>query len=83
MKNTFLLITFFYLCSHALMAQDTLSGNFATLEIKSGIHVIKEVVMVTGALVIQPGAKIEISEEPKAKPINGFKSVAFSAPRNQ
>ena len=62
MKNTFLLITFFYLCSHALMAQDTLSGNFATLEIKSGIHVIKEVVMVTGALVIQPGAKIEISD---------------------
>ena len=28
-------------------------------------------------------AKIEISDEPKAKPINGFKSVAASPPKNQ
>ena len=28
-------------------------------------------------------AKMEISDEPKAKPINGFKSVAASPPKNQ
>jgi hypothetical protein len=43
-------------------AQDTLSGNYPTLNIASGIHVIKNVVTVKGALNVEPGARVEFIE---------------------
>jgi hypothetical protein len=44
------------------ISQDTLAGNYNTLTIKSGLHIIKESVTVKGKLEIQPGAKIEFSD---------------------
>lgn len=44
----------------ALFGQDTLSGNYATLKISAGVHVIKDVVTVKGLLTVEPGAKIEL-----------------------
>jgi len=46
---------------HAI-GQDTLAGNYPTLTLKSGLHIIKETVTVKGKLEIQAGAKIEISD---------------------
>ena len=43
----------------ALFGQDTLSGNYATLKISAGLHLVKEVVTVKGLLTVEPGAKIE------------------------
>lgn len=43
-------------------AQDTLSGNYTSLNLKSGTYVIKETVTIKGKLTIQPGAKIELSD---------------------
>lgn len=45
-----------------LYGQDTLTGNYNNLVIKSGVHVIKSVVNTKGKLVIEPGAKIEMIE---------------------
>ena len=42
------------------MGQDTLSGNYATLKIQAGVHVVKDVVTVKGLLTVEPGAKIEL-----------------------
>ena len=42
-----------------LFGQDTLSGNYATLKISAGLHLVKEVVTVKGLLTVEPGAKIE------------------------
>ena len=42
--------------------QDTLAGNYPLLTIKSGNHVIKNVVTVKGRLDIEAGAKIELIE---------------------
>ena len=44
------------------IAQDTLAGDYNTLTIKAGIHIIKETVTVKGKLEIQAGAKIEFRE---------------------
>jgi len=43
-------------------AQDTLAGNYDKLTIATGKHVIKDVVTVTGKLVIESGAMIEFIE---------------------
>ncbi|MFM1756774.1 MAG: hypothetical protein RL621_1747 [Bacteroidota bacterium] len=43
-------------------AQDTLSGNYTSLKIASGVHIIKNVVTVKGELSAEPGAKIEFIE---------------------
>jgi hypothetical protein len=40
--------------------QDTLSGNYTTLKISAGIHIVKDVVTVKGNLEIEAGAKIEL-----------------------
>ena len=42
--------------------QDTLAGNYPLLTIKSGNHVIKNVVTVKGRLDIEAGARIELIE---------------------
>ncbi len=47
----------------ALFGQDTLSGDFATLKISAGLHLVKEVVTVKGLLTVEPGAKIEFLEK--------------------
>jgi hypothetical protein len=39
--------------------QDTLSGNYPTLKLSAGLHVVKNVVTVKGELNVEPGAKIE------------------------
>ena len=44
------------------IGQDTLSGDYNTLVIKSGLHIIKESVIVKGKLEIQAGAKIEFTD---------------------
>ena len=44
------------------IAQDTLAGDYNTLTIKAGLHIIKETVTVKGKLEIQAGAKIEFRE---------------------
>lgn len=54
----FLIISLFYV--NHIIAQDTLSGNYTSLKIPSGLHVIKDVVRVTGPFEIEPGAKIEM-----------------------
>jgi hypothetical protein len=43
-----------------VFGQDTLSGNYATLTIPAGVHVIKDVVTVKGLITVEPGAKIEL-----------------------
>jgi hypothetical protein len=43
-----------------LFGQDTLSGNYTTLKIKAGLHVVKDVVTIKGQLIIESGAKIEL-----------------------
>ena len=42
--------------------QDTLAGNYPLLTVKSGNHVIKNVVTVKGRLVVEAGARIELIE---------------------
>ena len=44
------------------IGQDTLAGDYNTLIIKSGLHIIKESVIVKGKLEIQAGAKIEFTD---------------------
>jgi hypothetical protein len=55
-----LLYTLLFCLPLALFGQDTLSGNYATLKISAGVHVIKDVVTVKGLLTVEPGAKIEL-----------------------
>ena len=43
-----------------IAAQDTLTGNYSNLKIPAGLHVIKDVVRVTGGLEVAAGAKIEM-----------------------
>lgn len=52
----FVLVT--CVCTQAI-SQDTLSGNFPSLKIASGFHVIKDVVTVKGEMLVEPGARIE------------------------
>jgi hypothetical protein len=56
------LVLFFICVSIDTNAQDTLAGDYNSLIIKSGFHVIKENVTIKGKLEIQPGAKIELSD---------------------
>jgi hypothetical protein len=37
-----------------------LSGNYPTLKIPAGVHIVKDVVTVKGLLTVEPGAKIEL-----------------------
>ena len=55
-----LLYTLLFCLPLAVFGQDTLSGNYATLTIPAGVHVIKDVVTVKGLLTVEPGAKIEL-----------------------
>jgi hypothetical protein len=62
--KAFIFISLLYISTKSsnIYAQDTLSGNYKTLIIKSGKYLIKETVTVTDKLTILPGAKIEISD---------------------
>lgn len=62
MKRTVSLFIFIFLffINNIVAQQDTLSGNYANLKIPSGSHVIKDVIRVTGAFEVLPGAKIEM-----------------------
>lgn len=55
-----LLYTLLFCLPLAVLGQDTLSGNYATLKIQAGVHVVKDVVTVKGLLTVEPGAKIEL-----------------------
>ncbi len=57
-KSIIFLVLITCLVSKAI-AQDTLSGNYPTLKIASGFHVIKDVVTIKGELIVEPGARIE------------------------
>jgi hypothetical protein len=57
-KSIIFLVLITCLVSKAI-AQDTLSGNYPTLKIASGLHVIKDVVTVKGEMLVEPGARIE------------------------
>ena len=59
MKSKFI-YTILFCLPVALFGQDTLSGNYATLKISAGVHVVKDVVTVKGLLTVEPGAKIEL-----------------------
>ena len=59
LKKLFILAILFTCFSKQAMSQDTLSGNFPTLRITSGLHVVKNVVTVKGELSVEPGARIE------------------------
>ena len=64
-KNIFIIIIMVILSTSISVqanAQDTLAGNYPSLIIKSGIHIIKETITVKGRLEIQAGAKIEIAD---------------------
>ncbi len=62
MKRIFGICFFACLSFNVLQAQDTLAGNYDKLTIATGKHVIKDVVTVTGKLVVEPGAMIEFIE---------------------
>ena len=55
-----LLYTLLFCLPLALFGQDTLSGNYATLKLSAGVHIVKDVVTVKGLLTVEPGAKIEL-----------------------
>lgn len=55
-----LIYTILFCLPLALFGQDTLSGNYPTLKISAGVHVIKDVVTVKGLLTVEPSAKIEL-----------------------
>lgn len=55
-----LLYTILFCLPLALFGQDTLSGNYPTLKIPAGVHIVKDVVTVKGLLTVEPGAKIEL-----------------------
>jgi hypothetical protein len=54
------LYTILFCLPIVLFGQDTLSGNYTTLKIKAGLHVVKDVVTIKGQLIIESGAKIEL-----------------------
>jgi hypothetical protein len=54
----FIIFSVFFLANVSI-GQDTLAGNYANLKIATGPHVIKDVVIVKGALEVAAGAKIE------------------------
>lgn len=62
MKRIFGLLVILFLANNAIFAQDTLSGNYDKLTIAAGKHIIKNVVTVTGKLVVESGANVEFIE---------------------
>jgi hypothetical protein len=62
MKRIFGLCFIACLSFSASYAQDTLAGNYDKLTIATGKHVIKDVVTITGKLVVESGATIEFIE---------------------
>jgi len=62
MKRIFGIALLGCILSNTVVAQDTLAGNYDKLNIAAGKHVIKDVVTVSGKLVIEPGAMIEFIE---------------------
>lgn len=62
MKRIFGLCFMACMSLNASFAQDTLAGNYDKLTIATGKHVIKDVVTVTGKLVVESGAVIEFIE---------------------
>ena len=59
--STIMILSFISVCAPTF-GQDTLAGNYPALSIKSGNHVIKNVVTVKGRLDIEAGARIELIE---------------------
>lgn len=57
-----IMILAFFCVATQTNGQDTLAGNYPFLSIKSGNHVIKNVVTIKGKLDIEPGARIELIE---------------------
>jgi hypothetical protein len=57
-----ILVLMFTNISFNAIGQDTLAGDYNSLIIKSGLHIIKETVTIKGKLEIQAGAKIEITD---------------------
>lgn len=62
MKRIFSLLFIVYFSINIVQAQDTLAGTYDKLTIAAGKHVIKDVVTVTGKLIVESGAKIEFIE---------------------
>ena len=62
MKRIFGICFLACLSFNVLQAQDTLAGNYDKLTIATGKHVIKDVITVTGKLVVESGAMIEFIE---------------------
>ena len=62
MKRIFGLLVIIFLANNAIIAQDTLSGNYDKLTIAAGKHIIKDVVTVTGKLIVESGANVEFIE---------------------
>lgn len=62
MKRIFGLFVIILISHNYTLAQDTLSGNYDKLTIATGKHVIKDVVTVTGKLIVESGANVEFIE---------------------
>ena len=62
MKRIFGIFFLVFMSFNSLKAQDTLAGNYDKLTIASGKHVIKDVVTVTGKLIVESGAVVEFIE---------------------
>ena len=58
-KKFILGLILFNCITASVNGQDTLSGNYPTLKLAVGLHVVKNVVTVKGELNVEPGAKIE------------------------
>jgi hypothetical protein len=59
LKKSIIFLVLFTCAIIQAKSQDTLSGNYPTLKIASGLHVIKDVVTVKGEMLVEPGARVE------------------------
>ena len=59
LKKSIIFLVLFTCAIIQAKSQDTLSGNYPTLKIVSGLHVIKDVVTVKGEMLVEPGARVE------------------------
>ena len=59
LKKSIIFLVLFTCAVIQAKSQDTLSGNYPTLKIASGLHVIKDVVTVKGEMLVEPGARVE------------------------
>ena len=62
LKNIAFVLLMCIIFVQKVQSQDTLSGNYTSLKIATGVHIIKNVVTVKGELSVEPGAKIEFIE---------------------